>query len=89
MNKTTKEETRITTVYNSESKGASTYLNNPDVDTETHVIMLCSHINLVIKNLMLGGMSLPESTATVQKAVTIATDRIIGELVEEHNRKIK
>ena len=66
MNKTTKEETRITTVYNSESKGASTYLNNPDVDTETHVIMLCSHINLVIKNLMLGGMSLPESTATVQ-----------------------
>ena len=84
-----KEETRIITVYNSESKSASTYLNNPDVDTETHAVMLCSHVNLVIKNLMLSGMSLPESTATVQKAVTIATDRIIGELVEEHNRKIK
>ena len=84
-----KEETRIVTVYNSESKSASTYLNNPDVDTETLVIMLCSHINLVIKNLMLGGMSLPESTVTVQKAVTIAIDRIIGELVREHNRQIK
>ncbi|MDE7093416.1 MAG: hypothetical protein K2O52_00735 [Oscillospiraceae bacterium] len=84
-----KEETRIVTVYNSESKSASTYLNNPDVDTETLVIMLCSHINLVIKNLMLSGMSLPESTVTVQKAVTIATDRIIGELVREHNRQIK
>ncbi|MBD5144111.1 MAG: hypothetical protein HDT22_10985 [Ruminococcus sp.] len=84
-----KEETRIVTVYNSESQNASTYLNNPDIDTETHIIMLCSHVNLMIKNLMLSGMSLPESTATVQKAVTIATDRIIGELVREHNRQIK
>ena len=84
-----KEETRITTVYNSKSQNASTYLNNPNVDTETLVIMLCNHVNLVIKNLMLGGMSLPESTTTVQKAVTIATDRIISELVKEHNRKIK
>ena len=84
-----KEETRITTVYDSKSQNASTYLNNPNVDTETLVIMLCSHINLVIKNLMLGGMSLPESTATVQKALTITIDRIISELVEEHNRQIK
>ena len=84
-----KEETKIVTVYNSESQNASTYLNNPDIDTETHIIMLCSHVNLMIKNLMLSGMSLPESTATVQKAVTIATDRIIGELVREHNRQIK
>ncbi|MDE6657926.1 MAG: hypothetical protein K2J88_05020 [Oscillospiraceae bacterium] len=85
----TKEETRITTVYDSKSQNASTYLNNPDVDTETLVIMLCSHINLVIKNLMLSGMPFPKSTATVQKAVTIATDRIIVELVKEHNRQIK
>ena len=84
-----KEETRIVITYDSENRNASTYLNNPNVDTETHVIMLCSHINLVIKNLMLSGMSLLESTTTVQKAVTIATDRIIGELVKEHNRKIK
>ena len=84
-----KEETRIVITYDSENRNASTYLNNPDVDTETHVIMLCSHINLVIKNLMLSGMSLPESTATIQKAVTIATDRIIGELVEEHNQQTK
>ena len=80
-----KEETRITTVYDSKSQNASTYLNNPDVDTETHVIMLCSHINLVIKNLMLSGMSFSESVGIVQSAVTIATDRLIGELAEENN----
>ncbi|MDE6707186.1 MAG: hypothetical protein K2K06_04010 [Oscillospiraceae bacterium] len=84
-----KEETRIVITYDSENRNASTYLNNPDVDTETHAVMLCSHVNLMIKNLMLGGMSLPESTATIQKAVTIATDRIISELVEEHNRQVK
>ncbi|MDE5792475.1 MAG: hypothetical protein K2H66_03015 [Oscillospiraceae bacterium] len=84
-----KEETRIIITHDSKNGSASTYLNNPDTDIEVHVVMLCSHINLVIKNLMLSGMSLLESTATVQKAVTIATDRIIGELVEEHNRQIK
>ncbi|MDE6706621.1 MAG: hypothetical protein K2K06_01075 [Oscillospiraceae bacterium] len=83
------EETKIVTVYNSKSKSASTYLNNPDIDTETHIIMLCSHVNLVIKNLVLSGMQFCEAVATAQKAVTIATDRIISELVEEHNRKIK
>ena len=80
-----KEETRITTVYNSESKSASTYLNNPNTGIETHVVMLCSHINLTIRNLMLNGMSFSESVGMVQSAVTIATDRIIGELAEENN----
>ncbi|MDE6706542.1 MAG: hypothetical protein K2K06_00675 [Oscillospiraceae bacterium] len=80
-----KEETRITTVYNSESKSASTYLNNPNTGIETHVVMLCSHINLTIRNLMLNGMSFSESVRIVQSAVTIATDRIISELVEENN----
>lgn len=78
------EETQITTTYDRKNKSASTYLNNPDTDIETHVVMLCSHVNLIIRNLLLSGMSLPESTATVQKAVTIATDRIIGELAEEN-----
>ncbi|MDE6707881.1 MAG: hypothetical protein K2K06_07590 [Oscillospiraceae bacterium] len=80
-----KEETRITTVYNSESKSASTYLNNPDIDTETHIIMFCSHVNLVIKNLVLSGMQFCEAVTTAQKAVTIATDRLINELAEENN----
>ncbi|MDE6657362.1 MAG: hypothetical protein K2J88_02130 [Oscillospiraceae bacterium] len=79
------EETQITTTYDRKNKSASTYLNNPDVDTETHIVMFCSHVNLVIKNLMLSGMSLPESVATIQKAVTIATDRLISELAEENN----
>ena len=81
----TKEETRIVTVYNSESKSASTYLNNPDIEIEAHIVMFCSHVNLVIKNLMLGGMRFCEAVATVQNAMTIATDRIIGELTEENN----
>lgn len=80
-----KEETRITTVYNSQSKSASTYLNNPDVDTEAHIVMFCSHVNLVIRNLMLNGMSFSESVGIVQSAVTIATDRLISELAEENN----
>ncbi|MDE6777201.1 MAG: hypothetical protein K2J25_04605 [Oscillospiraceae bacterium] len=80
-----KEETRIVITYDSENRNASTYLNNPNVDTETHVIMLCSHINLVIKNLMLSGMQFCEAVATAQKAVTIATDRLISELVEENS----
>ncbi|MDE5792673.1 MAG: hypothetical protein K2H66_04020 [Oscillospiraceae bacterium] len=80
-----KEETRIVTVYNSESKSASTYLNNSNVDTETLVIMLCSHVNLTIRNLMLNDMSFSESVGIVQSAVTIATDRLISELVEENN----
>ncbi|MDE6658406.1 MAG: hypothetical protein K2J88_07490 [Oscillospiraceae bacterium] len=80
-----KEETRIITVYDSKSQNASTYLNNPDVGTETLVIMLCSHINLTIRNLMLNGMSFSESVGIVQSAVTIATDRLISELAEENN----
>lgn len=78
-----KEETRITTVYNSESKSASTYLNNPDIDAETHAVMLCSHANLTIRNLMLGGLSLFEATVTVQKVLAIATDRIAKESAED------
>ncbi|MDE6707158.1 MAG: hypothetical protein K2K06_03870 [Oscillospiraceae bacterium] len=81
----TKEETRITTVYDSKSQNASTYLNNPDTDIEVHVMMLCSHISLTIRNLMLNGMSFSESVGIVQSAVTIATDRLISELVEENN----
>ncbi|MDE6777482.1 MAG: hypothetical protein K2J25_06015 [Oscillospiraceae bacterium] len=79
----TKEEIRIVITYDSENRNASTYLNNPDVDTETLVIMLCSHINLTIRNLMLGGLSLFEATATVQKALAIATDRIAKESAED------
>ena len=78
-----KEETRITTVYDSKSQNASTYLNNSDVNTETLVIVLCSHINLAIRNLTLNGMSFSESVGIVQSAVTIATDRLIIELTEE------
>ena len=84
-----KEETRITTVYNSKSKSASTYLNNPNTGIETHVVMLCSHINLTIRNLMLNGITFSEAVGIVQSAVTIATDRLINELVEEHNQEIK
>ena len=80
-----KEETRIVTVYNSESKNASTYLNNPNTGIETHVVMLCSHINLTIRNLVLNGMTFSESVGIVQSAVTIATDRLISELAEENN----
>ena len=80
-----KEETRITTVYNSKSKSASTYLNNPNAGIETHVMMLCSHINLTIRNLMLNGMTFSESVGIVQSAVTIATDRLISDLIEENH----
>ena len=80
-----KEETRIITVYNSESKSASTYLNNPNASIETHVVMLCSHMNLSIKNLMLNGMTFSETVGIVQSAMKIATDRIIGELAEKNN----
>lgn len=80
----TKEETRIIITHDSKNGSASTYLSNSNIDIEAHIIMFCSHVNLVIKNLMLGGMQFCEAVATVQNAMTIATDRIIGELAEEN-----
>ena len=80
-----KEETRITTTYDRKNRSASTYLNNPNASIEEYAVMLCSHVNLIIKNLMLNGMTFSEAVGIVQSAVTIATDRLISELAEEIN----
>ena len=87
MNKITKEETRIVITYGKEN--ISVYINNPHTNKEELLAMMSAHIVHSIRSMMLNSTPFTEATATVQKAVTIATDRIIGELVEEHNRKIK
>ena len=79
-----KEETRIVITYNAKDNAASAYLNNPDVDIETQVVMLGSHTSLAIRNLMLSGFSFFGATAIVQKAVTVAIDRIATENVIEN-----
>ncbi|MBD5143273.1 MAG: hypothetical protein HDT22_06650 [Ruminococcus sp.] len=83
------EETRIVIIHKSESDNISVYINNPHADRKELLAMISAHIAHSIRNMMLNGTPFIEATATVQKAVTIATNRIIGELVKEHNRKIK
>ncbi|MDE5738235.1 MAG: hypothetical protein K2H93_07715 [Oscillospiraceae bacterium] len=84
-----KEETRIVIVHKPESDNISVYINNPHAGRKELLAMISAHIVHSIRNMMLNGTPFTEATATVQKTVTIATDRIIGELVKEHNRQIK
>ena len=84
-----KEETRIVIVHKSESDNISVCINNPHTDKKELLMMMSAHVAHFIRNIMLNGVPFAEATATAQKAVTIATDKIIGELVEEHNRQVK
>ena len=78
-----KEETKITITYDEKNERASVYLNDLEVDMETSIVMLCSHICLVIRNFMLDGASFPEAVEVVRKATKIACDRFAEELAEE------
>ncbi|MDE6708345.1 MAG: hypothetical protein K2K06_09970 [Oscillospiraceae bacterium] len=83
------KETRIVIVHKPESDNISVCINNPHIDKNELLMMMSAHVSHFIRNIMLNGVPFVEATATAQKAVTIATDKIIGELVEEHNRQVK
>ncbi|MDE5737341.1 MAG: hypothetical protein K2H93_03145 [Oscillospiraceae bacterium] len=83
------EETRIVIVHKPDSGNISVYINNPHADRKELLAMISAHIAHSIRNMMLNGTPFTEATAIVQNAVTIAIDRIIGELVEEHNQQTK
>ena len=87
--KETKEETRIVITHKPESDNISVCINNPHIDKNELLMMMSAHVAYFIRNITLNGVPFAEATVTAQKAVTIATDKIIGELVEEHNRQVK
>ena len=82
----TKEETRIVIVHKPESDNISVCINNPHIEKKELLLMTSACIAYFVKNLILDGMSFLEAVAIAQKAVTIATDEIADELIDEPNK---
>lgn len=69
---------QIIITYNSENNNVGTFLTNPEATDGERFGMLCGHIDMELKNMIIcQKMTLPEAVSNIEHAVQIAVEAFI------------
>lgn len=69
---------QIIITYNSENNNVGTFLTNPEATDGERFGMLCGHIDMELKNMIIcQKMTLPEAVSHIEHAVQIAVEAFI------------
>ncbi len=69
---------QIIITYNSENNNVGTFLTNPTTTDEERLGMLCGHIDMELKNMIIcQKMTLPEAVSNIEHAVQTAVEAFI------------
>lgn len=72
------EKTRIIITCNPSSDNVGTFLTNPEATDGERFGMLCGHIDMELKNMIIcQKMTLPEAVSNIEHAVQIAVEAFI------------
>lgn len=69
---------QIIITYNSENNNVGTFLTNPEATDGERFGMLCGHIDMELKNMIIcQKMTLPEAVSNIEHAIQIAVEAFI------------
>lgn len=72
------EKTKMIITCNSDSNNVSTFLTNPEATYGERLGMLCGHVDMELKNMVIcQKMTLPEAVSHIEHAVQTAVEAFI------------